>query len=379
MDNKIKREHILFLGLFSLGIMLRYIVMTFGFNFDFESYCIVGEISGNFRNVYEETTRYNYGPIFLCIQGILYRISQVLPGDWVLVYRVLIVTVLTLADLGIAAFIARRYSYIKALLFFLNPVSIIITGYHNQFDNIAVLFALLSTIFFNDEKELNKKDIGFVVLFSLSLITKHILFLLPIFILLMGKLSIRKRVLYAFVPPAIFLLSFLPFALSSNAAFQGIVNNVFRYRSVNNAPFFEILYILIDFPLKPRIIVYGIIMIVVAWFVRKLQFDHIMLIYLIAMVAFSSAIVNQYLVIPMAALCVLNVGKWNKIYMLAIVLHLILDWNGLGELGRIQAYFPGTIFETLARMYVRGGYILAAWILFFALVHLIRCQRKLSK
>ena len=376
MNYRIKKEYVILIGLLCLGVILRYVVMTLGHNFDFESYCIVGEISGDLRNVYAETARYNYAPIFLMIQGGLYRISQIKPDDWMLIYRVLIVGVLTIADLGIAAFIARRYSYIKALIFFLNPISIIITGYHNQFDNIAVLFALLSTVYFNEEKEFNKKDIGFVLFFSLSLITKHILFLLPIFLLLKRGLSIKKKMLYAFVPPALFLLSFLPFALSSNEAATGILNNVFLYSSFNNAPLLEILYKLINFPVGPRIIVYGIMMVILAWIIRKYQFDHIMLIYLIAMVSFSSAIANQYLAIPMVALCILNVGIWDKIYMAVVGVFLVLHSDGFNLLGYIQANSPGSIFDVLGSLYVRGGYILAAWILFFALVHLIRVKHK---
>ena len=40
-----------------------------------------------------------------------------------------------------------------AYLFFLNPISIIITGDHNQFDNLALLLGLLSTLFIGDDFE----------------------------------------------------------------------------------------------------------------------------------------------------------------------------------------------------------------------------------
>ncbi len=112
-----------------VGIFLRFFVMTKGHNFDFESYCIVGKIAGNFGNVYAETYRYNYGPIFFCVLGLLYRISA-FTNNPTIIFRILIVSILTLADLGIMGFIAKKYSKKKALIFFLNPVSIIITGYH---------------------------------------------------------------------------------------------------------------------------------------------------------------------------------------------------------------------------------------------------------
>ena len=283
--------------------------MSLGHNYDFDSYCIVGEISGNFRNVYEETTRYNYAPAFFLLQGFLYRVAQIInPDSWEIIYRYLIVTVLTFTDLGIAAFMAKRYSYLLALLFFLNPVSIIITGYHNQFDNIAVLFALLLTVFFNNDKKFNKKDILFVAFFSLSFITKHILFLFPVFILFMKNLPLKKKLLYAFVPPTIFTLSFIPFALANSSAFAGIMNNVFYYRSFNNSPLLACFYNFLNFPAEKHFIIYMIMMIMLAWIVRKLKFENIILIYFVALVCFSSAIANQYLAIPMAAICLLNVG-----------------------------------------------------------------------
>ena len=373
---KRNREWYIFLGLICIGILFRFAVMTIGHNFDFESYCIVGEISGNLRNVYAETGRYNYAPVFLCIQGLLYRISQIGGGQWISLYRVLIVSTLTAADLGITFFIAKKYSYVAAILFFLNPISIIITGYHNQFDNIAILFALISIVYFNNDKKFNKKDIGFIVWFSMSLLTKHILVFLPIFILLLKNLPIKKKIVYAFVPPMIFLISFIPFALASREAFEGIIKNVFMYRSFNNAPILQLFYNLIGFPLWPRIIVYGVLMAALAWIVRGYRYEQILLIYFIAMVAFSSAIANQYLVIPMVALCVFNVWKWDWIYMGATSAYLLIDYNGFNIISIIEAQLPGSILYKLCAGYYLYGYIMAVWILAFAIIQLVRLNLK---
>ena len=69
MDKKISNEYIVFTIFISAGIMLRFIAMSLGHNYDFESYCVVGEIAGNFKNVYANTYRYNYGPIFFMIHA----------------------------------------------------------------------------------------------------------------------------------------------------------------------------------------------------------------------------------------------------------------------------------------------------------------------
>ncbi len=369
MKNENKRY--IFWSLIGLGVVLRYAVMCIGHNFDFDSYCIVGEISGNFRNVYAETARYNYAPVFLIIQGLFYRISQISVENWMLIYRILIVTLLTATDLGITAFIQRKYSGYKALLFFLNPISIIISGYHNQFDNIAVLFGLLSILYYNNEEKLNKRDLGFVLMLSLSLMTKHILFLIPVFLLFSVKLPLKKKIVYSCTPPAVFLLSFVPFALSSNEALQGIINNVFLYRSKSTSPLLYFFYELTGLPSGMKFIVYILLMIVVAWLVRKMQFEKQLLIYLIAMVTFASSMTNQYLVIPMAALCVLNVGLWDKIYVIVMGVFIVLHSDGFNLLSVIADNFSGKIVDLLSRTFWISGYIVGTWILLFALIHVL--------
>lgn len=372
MDKKISNEYIVFTIFISAGIMLRFIAMSLGHNYDFESYCVVGEIAGNLKNVYANTVRYNYGPIFFMIQGTLYRLAQVRPHEWVSVFRVLIVSILTVTDLAITAFVARRYSLRKAIVFFINPVSIIITGLHNQFDNMAILFALLSILFYNEDEEFTKKDAGFVAMFTLSLVTKHIMFMLPLFLLLKKGLPLKKKALYAFVPPILFLLSFVPFVINNRDAFNGVKDNVFLYRSMHNAPLLKYFYDFIHFPESGIFVVYLLMMAAFAFVVRKWTFEKIVLTYLIAMVCFSSAVANQYLAIPMVALCVLDVGIFNKLYMLVVTIFLLLHKNGVGIYTRIiRVNYKGTDLSKRVYWYVKNGYTFAAWILLFALIYVV--------
>lgn len=372
-------NYILFILLTSVGIILRFFVMTLGHNYDFNSYCIVGEITGNFRNVYAETFRYNYGFIFSCIQGLLYKIaelSKIKTGDnWILLYRMMIVGVLTMADLGITCFISKQYSIKKALLFFLNPVSIFITGYHNQFDNIAIFFALLCILFYNEDEKFCKKDILFVLFFALSLITKHILCFLPVFVLLKKGLPVKKKITYAILPPIIFILSFVPFALSSSEALHGIVENVFLYRSFNNAPLLKSLYCFTN-PTKIEFLAYVVSMCIFAFCIRKKAFDEQIFLYLIAMVSFSSAITNQYLAIPMAALCVLEIGVWKYLYMAEATLFLFLDAAGLNALHYIVSTSSFGLTVKAAKLYAAKGYTMAAWILLLTIIYLMIKEKR---
>lgn len=369
-EKTIKYNRALIIGLFLLGIILRFFVMTLGHNFDFESYCIVGKIASNFDNVYAETFRYNYGPIFFCIQGLLYKISQLIGNDWMTAYRILIVSFLTLVDFLIAMWIYKKHTISYALLFFLNPISIIITGYHNQFDNIAIWLVLLSCQVYNDAKRFSKKDLIFIILLSLSLVSKHICFFLPFFILFRHDISLDKKVVYACVPPMVFLLSFIPFVVNDKQALEGVVKNVFLYRSFNNSPFLLIFYRILGIPENVYFIVFLVFMLCVGFLSRKCTYEKQVMIYLIALVAFSSAITNQYLVIPLVALCVLETGVWKYFYIIVIGVVLILTGDGLGMLTWFQTHFEklGIVLE----WYVKGRYIIAAWILFITLCYLYK-------
>lgn len=202
----------------------------------------------------------------------------------------------------------------------------------------------------------------------MSLMTKHIFFLLPVFIMLKKGLPLKKKIAYAVIPPAIFLMSFVPFAIRGEQACIGIVNNVFLYRSYNNMPLLHGLFEMINFPAHLYICVYVFLMCMVGVAVRKRDFNDGVLIYLIAMVAFASAIANQYLAIPMVALCLLESGAIKYIYMIAMSIYLFLDGAGLRQLAVIVQRYPGMEGGILSR-YEASGYTIAAWILFMALLY----------
>ena len=284
------------------------------------------------------------------------------------------VVVLTTTDLGIAMILAKRYSIRKALIFFLNPISIIITGYHNQFDNIAVLLALCTFFFYNEEERFNRRDIGFVLTLALCLMTKHILFMMPVFLLVRRGLYWKKRLVYACVPVGIFLLSFLPFALE-NQGLQGIINHVFLYRSENNFPLLHVILEAILFSKSLWFALYIILMILVAVLTREYTYESQLFIYLIAMVAFSSAIANQYLAIPMVALCVFDVRCLRYCYMIINAAFLAVESSGLDLYSYVMAISPTSVGK-LVKVFATYGYDIAAWMLFAVLICIL--YRKMS-
>lgn len=319
------------------GILLRFIVMSLGHNYDFQSYLIVGDLRHHGLDVYANTERYNYGPLFMLFQGLFYEISThaVEVAD---MYRVLIVSMLTITDIGIMLWLGRHYGKMPAVLFFLNPVSIIITGYHNQFDNMAILLMLLASSFYNEEKQIRWKDAGFVICMSLSLIMKHIFFVFPVWLLLSRGLPLIKRALYAFVPPSIFLLSFVGPVLKNPDNLEGILQNVFFYRSFNNTPLLKKAYEILHVPESLYTMIFMLLVAICGYLFREKRIEERLLWYLMCLVAFSSAIANQYLAIPMAALCVFG-KKLKYVYMILMGHYLI--WNSSGM--DISSVYPEKI------------------------------------
>lgn len=360
--------------LFSVGIMLRFIVMTIGHNYDFDSYQIVGEIVSRGGSVYAETTRYNYGFIFFLIQGLGYSFSSHFSEVSADMFRVYIVSVLTLADMGIALYLLRKKDLKVSLLFFLNPIAIIITGYHNQFDNIAVLLTLLAVESIDDREAFSRRDNLSIVLFTLGLITKHIMAFFFVWMLINSNFpNIKKRIAYSCLPPVLFLLSFVPFAIHTAEARKGIINNVFLYRSYNNYPLLGELLRIASIPEKYYFFVFVITIVLLGFLSRKMSIQNGLLLYFVSLVAFSSAIANQYLVIPLAALALNDRKVFYWLYTAIGFVYCILNGNELNLAERFINKLPSatSLINALA---AEGGlavslmtYVLLAFVIVFVL------------
>lgn len=358
------------------GILIRFILMTWGHNFDFDSYCIVGKIVTAGKNVYANTFRYNYGPVWFTLLGLFWKTASHFTHN-VLIFRCFIVGTLTLGDFFITQFISKKAGNFWGIIFFLNPISLIITGYHNQFDNLAVLIGALAILCIEKsctEHDIKREDICGIALLSLSLITKHIMWAFPLWILFNAKIDRRKKFIYAFIPPLLFLASFWPYW---SEGWNGIIHNVFLYRSFNNFPLFG-LGILnrfgISLPLQKYVCLpmFGLLMLAGAYIFRHEGIYHSFLLYTIALVCMSSAIANQYLVIPCAAVILLCRNR-SAIYFLAGLAYLSCDINGLHIPSWLNRHF-GSHINILLKIVSSGGfmYSLLAWCLLYYLAYYYR-------
>jgi hypothetical protein len=354
----------LFIALMAVGIVARFLLPVLGHNFDFESYRIVGDIVTRGGNVYAETTRYNYGPIWFLILGAARGLAA-LTSQPEAAFRFFVVAVLTAADAAIAFILRRQYGDRVALLFFLNPVSILITGYHSQFDNVAIA-AGLAAMQLGARAEADgdrRRWLASLGLLGVALTIKHIFFLLPLWLAFRAK-GWPARLTALTLPVAIFLASFLPFLTASDA----IVQNVFLYRSFPNGLLFREVADAIP---PALLLILGLA--IIGYLVRKRPLFESALLYLVALVVLSPAMANQYLAIPVAAVAA-QMNPLHALYTLVASLVIVSNPDGLG-LGLVHQLLGPSVGNWLEG---RHGYDLPVVLLAFGTLWSMRSRTNAS-
>ena len=201
--------------LFSLiGISIRVWISQFGSNFDFTMWQINLDLFKEGKSIYE-FGNYTYSTPWIYTLYFLDTISlsnfdnisfiKNIPGTS---YRFKIIVFLSLIDIYIFYLLYKNYSLKIGLLFILNPISIILTGHHNAFDNYAILFGLLGVLMYGELNEkITLKKLISIFLFGLSLSIKHILFFFPLWWAFKEKKLVNK-LLVLIIPYFIFLITF---------------------------------------------------------------------------------------------------------------------------------------------------------------------------
>lgn len=127
-----------------LGLGLRlFLAVSFRGNYDETSYEIVSGIVRRSGNVYAETARYNYAPPWAPVLGLAGGAADRLG----IVLHTVIRGFLSLVDVWNAGLIGlivasqagKRRGQLAAVSYLLNPVAILIVGYHGQFETLAAV------------------------------------------------------------------------------------------------------------------------------------------------------------------------------------------------------------------------------------------------
>ena len=196
-------------------------------NHDMVSWYIDKDILDHGHNVYGLTTRYNYSPVWFLMLKALAGVNQLFPQ---FPFMFIVRSFLSLTDV-VSLFIVWKIAgklnanpLKSAALFFLNPVSIIITGYHGQFDGLVVLFllgALLVYVLYRDKGWFS----GWLMV-TFGLILKHEIPQQLVIFLRYVKLPWKEVLGFTFASVALFLISFVPYM---REGLSGIIANVFQY------------------------------------------------------------------------------------------------------------------------------------------------------
>lgn len=310
------------------------LLFAFPGTYDSESYRIVAAIAARGGDIYAETKRYNYSPLWGQILRGLDRARAASKLD----LTRLVGLALTAADLATAALLyllasgrfGPRRSALVALLFFANPVSILISSFHGQFDNVSILF-LLAAILVSRRGE--SRGPLTIAMLSVSLCLKHVTWFHPLLFAWRGRRRFSLAV--GTFPYAVFLASFLPYWPS----WRDVAANVFLYRSLMG-PYG--LYGLVVFSLGMPIWVLTAALILamfvaIVWLAPVEISRASLLLFLIQMI-FSPGFARQYCVWPVALGALFPSGG----YLLFTVVSTGFLVREMSSGGAAAAWLPGS-------------------------------------
>ena len=223
-----------FFLLFGLVLVLRVAVAArFRGNFDTQSFLIAVQSVVSGENVYAATDRYNYSPLWAFVATGIWELSKPNPGTFVLLLGLLqiaadVASTFLLVGIGrLRLGLSDDESRRRAMLFFTNPISVLISCSHGQFDGLSILF-LLGAIFLAAPAASGRRRVGASALLALSLLVKHITIFHP---LLFSKRRDRDTSsnglpdALVLAPYLVFAAAFVPYA----GALGKIVDNVLLY------------------------------------------------------------------------------------------------------------------------------------------------------
>jgi hypothetical protein len=333
----------LFVFCILLGSILRVFLSTIGHNFDLESYWIVSDLVIQGKSVYQETERYNYGPTWFLILGLLRRFAILFDLNDILSFHIIIATFLTFIDILIATCLKNRFGTLAGIFFFLNPVSILITGFHSQFDNLAILlgYSACCLLLKSDHTNFSNMIIGSVLL-GLSLATKHILILFPLWVFwLYRKNSIYQRLCVLLIPYLCFAVICAPYLLESSMR-SGFMEHVIRYKSQHgNSLIQSILNLFVNItqlesainPPLSRIVFLVLLLssgfFYISKFKQKVNLLTLFFLYLATLTAVTSSMADQYLAIPLITLACYPQVLNSAFYTIAATITLFTSQNNI--------------------------------------------------
>jgi hypothetical protein len=302
------------------------VLWTFPGNFDSKSFGLAARTAARGGDLYDGGVPYNYAPVWAQALRGLASLGEMANVDLI---RMIGLT-LTAADL-VTAFLVyrlcrerlgRHRAALAGLIFFANPVSVLLSSYHGQFDNVSILFLLAALLLVRREKAA-----GAAASLSLALCVKHITWFHPLLF------AVRRRprisLALAAAPYVAFLASFLPYRES----WRSIRGAVFGYRA--HTTIYGVDWLVGLFPGLPRslptiLFVAAMAAAVLLLGLADVEIARASLILMLVQLVFLPGFGRQYCVWPIA-LGALFPSPGYLLYTLVgagFLMYWLPDWNG---------------------------------------------------
>ena len=297
-------------------------------NWDTDAYAEVVSTLDSGGTLYRDTPRYNYSPLWSLVLRVLARIARVsaLPLDRTVGGFLLLVDAATAwLVFRVARDVLGRAPESAAgaaLLFFANPVSVFVTGFHAQFDGIAIAF-LLAAIWLEGRR--HARPIAAAGALAASLLAKHVTAFHPL-VFLRRRGSARGLPLAAALAPyGVFLLSFLPYwNVRSDVA-----DRVFAYRSLAEDYGTSMLRKLPGVPHWAPTAVFVVVSLLAALAFRRLGPARASLLLFLVILVLAPGMAEYYFVWPIA-LGSLFGGAGYAVYTIVVSAFFLGSPDGLG-------------------------------------------------
>lgn len=377
-------------GTMAVAVLARVGLSQVGHNFDFESYEIVADIVRQGKTVYAETGRYNYGPLWFYVLAGLKALS----GEG---FRVALALFLAATDCAIAGMLWHKRRALAAVCFLLAPIGMWISGFHGQFDNVAVALALASVLCFEGKPGQSRSwraTMGLCIGLAISITMKHVCIFFPLWLAFRER-TWGRRLVVLVVPIALFLASFSPFivreavdnlndetiaqvqtvtrryptylrqpgSLKEDADYQalkakipatlGIAKNVFAYQSGRYPILWKDILPAMSLRVVPAFVLFIAALTWLGWMTRHLPLLEALAVYCGGMVCLSSSCAIQYFAIPIL-FTVCFPSWWSLAYNLVCLPLCIVARYGLGMGSRRSAFLAdlAILFLALALLQV---------------------------
>ena len=170
-------------------------------NYDLRSYVQVGELTLKGINIYPSVANLHhpYLPFFLYIEAMAVWLGQ---SKIIIIIIIKIINIIFDSGILYLVYLLSKKNLKTTFLYAVNPVTILITTLHGQFDVIPIFFVLLAIYLIKIKKELLS-----VLSFSLAVLTKTwpVLFFIPI----AQKVKNKKLLILIIIFPVIFSLIYV--------------------------------------------------------------------------------------------------------------------------------------------------------------------------